>query len=152
MSIKKLLVLLGLSCLFAGCSTGKYGENAFSFNGSNNKTMGTNYLLGRGVAQDNEKAFYYFSKAANAGDPFSQNEVAYMYAAGKGTERNPQQAVYWYQKAAGQGLASAQYNLGFLYLHGIGTAQDRAKATEWFEKSAKHGFGPAQSMLEKMKA
>lgn len=152
MSIKKVFVLLGLCCLFAGCSTGKLGGDTFGFNNSSNKSMGIAYLLGRGVPQDNEKAFYYFSKAANAGDPFAQNEVAYMYAAGKGTDKDSRQAVYWYQKAANQGLASAQYNLGFLYLHGIGTAQNRAKAMEWFEKSAKHGFGPAQSMLQKMKA
>ena len=89
MSIKKLLLLMGLSMLFAGCSTSNYyGNNSSAYSDSSPKSMGVRYLLGRGVEQNNEKAFYYFSKAADQNDPFAQNEVAYMYAAGKGTARN----------------------------------------------------------------
>jgi TPR repeat protein len=153
MFIRRALLLLGLSLLFTACSTSKNdGSSSSYFNDSSPKSMGIRYLLGRGVPQDDKQAFYYFSKAANQGDPFAQNELAYMYAAGKGTTRDNEQAFIWYKKAAGHGLASAQYNLGLLYLRGMGTAQNKALANEWFHKSADHGFEPAKAALGQAKA
>src|SRR3990167_3894460 len=125
MSIKRLILLMGLSVLFTGCSTGRYaGDMQGGYQGTSN--MGVRYLLGRGVPQDNEKAFYYFKQAANDGDPLAQNELAYLYAAGKGTSRDYAQALIWYQKAADHDLASAQYNLGLMYLYGLGTPSNHA--------------------------
>lgn len=150
MLIRKLLLCLGLSFLFAGCSTDKfYGDNASSIYTDNSpKSIGVRYLLGRGVPQDNKKAFYYFSQAANNGDVLAQNEIAYMYAAGKGTRRNNEKALMWYKKAANHGLASAQYNLGLMYLHGLGTAPNKVVAMEWFQKSAALGFEPAKIAIK----
>lgn len=153
MSIKRLLIWIGLSILFTGCSTGKYyGNNSTAYSDNSPKSMGVRYLLGRGVEQNNEKAFYYFSKAANDGDPFAQNEVAYMYAAGKGTQRDNGKAFYWYKEAADHGLASAQYNVGLFYLHGLGVTADKTKAMAWFAKSSAHGFEPATIALARMKS
>ena len=150
MSFKKLLLIIGLSVLFAGCSTSNYVDAKSSpYSDSSPKSMGVRYLLGRGVEQSNEKAFYYFSKAADQDDPFAQNEVAYMYAAGKGTTRNYAKAFSYYRKAADHGLASAQYSLGLMYLRGIGTAPDKTAAMQWFKKSAAHGFEPARMALGK---
>lgn len=148
MSIKKLLLLVGLSMLFAGCSTSNYlGNNSSAYSDNSPKSMGVRYLLGRGVEQNDEKAFYYFNKAAEENDPFAQNELAYMYAAGKGTQKSYKKAFSWYHKAAEHGLASAQYNLGLMYLRGLGTAPNKALAKEWFTKSAAHGFEPARMAL-----
>ncbi len=147
MSIKKLILLVGLCALFAGCSTGGYYA---SFAGEGNAKLGSRYLLGRGVPQNNKQAFYYFSKAAHDGDPFAQNELAYMYAAGKGTPPNNVQAFKWYQKAAAHGLASAEYNLGLMYLHGIGTKPNKVLAKQWIRKSAALGFEPAVKTLAQL--
>src|SRR3990167_9964166 len=87
MSTRRLLLLVGLSLLFAGCSTGRYGDDSVYRNESSTN-LGKRYLLGQGVPQNNEKAFYYFNQAARDDDPFAQNEVAYLYAAGKGTARD----------------------------------------------------------------
>jgi len=144
--LKNTLLILGLSFLFVGCSTGGYYSDNIASGGPAN--MGVRYLLGRGVPQNDAKAFSYFSQAANAGDPFAQNEVAYLYAAGKGTSRNNAKALFWYKKAANYGLASAQYNLGLMYLHGLGTAPNKELAMQWFQKSASHGFLPARQALE----
>lgn len=144
MSIKQLLVLVGLCVLFSGCST--IGD----LSGLNHETTtdkGMRYLLGRGVTQSDSKAFAYFTRAANEGDVFAQNELGYLYAAGKGTPRNYQQALFWYQKAANHGLASAQYNLGLMYLHGLGTVPNKELAQQWFQKAAAHGFEPARQAL-----
>lgn len=149
MLIRKLLLLIGLSLLFTGCTTTKFYGNGSAYGDSSPKSTGVRYLLGRGVEQNNQKAFYYFSKAADQGDVFAQNELAYMYAAGKGTSRNYAKSLSWYKKAAEHGLASAQYNLGLMYLHGLGTAPNKALAKSWFQKSAAHGFEPARIALNK---
>jgi hypothetical protein len=147
MSIKKLLLLMGLSVLFAGCSTsGDYTDNAPISSVPPTK-MGMRYLLGRGVPQNNVKAFTYFNQAAAQDDAFAQNELGYMYAAGKGTPVNYEKSFFWYKKAADHDLASAQYSLGLLYQRGLGTAPNRESARLWFKKSAEHGFEPAVQAL-----
>lgn len=149
MSIKKIVLLVGLSVLFAGCSTGGYNGMA-NMGPATTSDMGMRYLLGRGVAQNNAKAFSYFKQAAdNENDPFAQNELGYMYAAGKGTSRDYGQAIYYYTKAANHGLASAQYNLGLLYMHGMGTPRNKEEGLKWIRKAAAHGFEPAKHALEK---
>jgi TPR repeat protein len=146
----RMLLLLGLSLLFTACSTDKYyGSNSLTFSDKSPKSMGVRYLLGRGVPQDNKKAFENFERAADQGDPFAQNELAYLYAAGKGTKRYYTKELFWYKKAAGHGLASAQYNLGLMYLHGLGTESNKKEAVEWFRQSAEHGFEPARNALSK---
>lgn len=135
--------------LFAGCSTSKYYDShSVALSDNSAKNMGVRYLLGRGVQQDDEKAFYYFSKAANQGDALAQNELAYMYAVGKGTQRNEAKALKWYQQAAEQGLTSAQFNLGLMYVRGMGTAPDKTVGMQWIQKSADHGFVPAREYLQ----
>lgn len=146
----RLILLVGLSIIFAGCSTGRYSGDDFDGRGGGSG-MGVRYLLGRGVPQDDSKAFYYFKQAANSGDAFAQSEVAYMYAAGKGTSQDYTQALNYYQKAANQGLAGAQYNLGLMYIYGLGTAPNKVLGFEWVAKAASSGFYPAKQTLMQMR-
>jgi TPR repeat protein len=151
MFINKIIIAAGLSVLLTACSTGKVNNSPPNPYAEGTPTqLGERYLLGRGVPQDDSKAFYYFSQADN--DPRAQNELAYMYAAGKGTTQNYNKAFYYYKKAAEQGVASAQYNLGLLYWRGLGTEQNKALALEWFTKSADQGFEPAKRALKKYNA
>ncbi len=149
MSIKKLLLLLGLSMLFAGCSTGGDYSQITPTSKVDPAKAGMRYLLGRGVPQDNAKAFGYFSQAAAQDDAFAQNELGFMYAAGKGTKQDYAKALFWYQKAADHDLASAQYNLGLLYQRGLGTPPNKELAHKWFKRSADHGFEPAIKALNR---
>jgi TPR repeat protein len=150
MTIKRLIAFIGMVFLVSSCSTDKYGNTFFGFKQPSTMTeMGTQYLLGRGVPKDNEKAFYYYTQAAEQGDPMAENELGYMYAAGKGTQRDNQKAFMFYERAAKQGLASAQYSLGQCYMRGIGTKVDKIKAMEWFTLSAQAGFEPAIVMLKR---
>lgn len=150
-SNKNLFMAFGLSVFLVACSTTRHSGLTYNAPSKPETTteLGVRYLLGRGVPQDDVKAFSYFSKAANDDDPFAQNEVAYLYASGKGTPQNNAKAFMYYQKAAKHGLASAQYNLGLLYLNGIGTEPNKTLALQWFQKSAGHGFEPAREALEK---
>jgi TPR repeat protein len=147
MCIKRLVACIGMIFLLTSCATDKYGNSSFGFHASTNTELGTQYLLGRGVAKNNDKAFYYFSEASEQGDPLADNELGYMYAAGKGTPRDYQQSFIHYEKAAKHGLASAQYSLGLMYLNGLGTPRNKAQAIEWFTQSAKSGFEPAKVAL-----
>lgn len=140
------LLFLGLCVLFSGCSTS--GHNDYSDSWYKSSDEGLRYLLGRGVVQNNTRAFYYFKKAANEEDePFAQNEVAYLYAVGKGTKQDYKKALVYYKKAAKHGLISAQYNLGLMYLYGLGTNADKKIALQWFKQSADKGFEPAKQAL-----
>jgi|GEM_PF-1804596 TPR repeat protein len=153
MSVKKLIWVLGLSVLLAACSTNNYlAANSPAWRDNSARNMGVRHLLGRGVEQNDVKAFNYFTKAATQGDVLAQNELAYLYAAGRGTPRNNKLAFEWYKKAASSGLSSAQYNLGLMYLRGVGTAADKTLAMEWFKKSAGQGFAPAQAALSQNRA
>lgn len=152
MSIKRMLCLITLCLLFTGCATQHYeGLDVLSTKeGDSTTLMGVRYLLGRGVKQDDERAFYYFNKAAADGNPFAQNEVAYLYAAGKGTPRDYTKAFAWYKEAAENGLVSAQYNLGLFYLYGLGTKANKSLAKQWIKKAATRGFAPARLTLAKL--
>lgn len=145
MRVWKMVVSLGLSTLLVACSTAKFGE--YVSWPKTNTEKGMNYLLGHGVYQSDEKAFYYFKKAADRGDAQAQNELGYMYAAGKGTPQNYEASFAMYQRAAKHGVASAQYNLGLLYLKGLGVTHNTAMAQHWFRRAAQQGFAPAKKLL-----
>jgi len=148
MSISKIITLVGLSVLLAACSTARIGTNKNFAANDTTVDKGVRYLLGRGVPQSDAKAFYYFNRAAKEGDPFAENELAYMYAAGRGTVQDYQKALHYYRLAANHGLASAQYNLALMYLRGLGTPPDKEAAFALFGKSAASGFEPARKTLQ----
>lgn len=143
-------IILSLSWLLTSCATTRTpsGLPDQAIAQESNTRLGVRYLLGRGVPQNNEQAFYYFSKAAKEGDPLAENELAYLYASGKGTNQDWDKAFVYYQRAANQNLASAQYNLGLLYLHGFGTEKNKQLGIEWINKAAAHGFLPAKQARE----
>lgn len=150
----RILSIIGLSIVCVGCSSqsGYYydrdsGTSVFHSASRSPYEAGNRYLTGQGVPQDSQKAVQLFTQAANDGDPYAQNELAYLYTVGQGTEQNYEKAFYWYQKAADHGLPSAQYNLGLMYRNGIGVPANKQKALELFRSSASQGFGPARKML-----
>lgn len=152
--MNKLVVLMGICLLITGCQTTPTtyeGNTGYMQSGQPEapEHLGMRYLLGRGVPQDNNKAFENFLIAANEDDAFAQNQVAYMYAAGQGTQQNYLNAFDYYQKAANHGLASAQYNLGMLYERGLGTAPNHAVACSFFQKAMAKGFEPARVAMAK---
>jgi TPR repeat protein len=155
--MKKLLII-GLCLLTAGCGSSMSGMNSdftkggYASSNSDPYNMGMRYLLGQGVPKDESKAYHYLSKAASHGNPYAENELAYLYVSGSGVQKNNDQALYWYQKAADHGLASAQYNLGLMYLNGIGTPVDKAKAAKLFKMSADRGFPLASQALAQLKS
>jgi len=97
--------------------------------------LGVMYAEGRGVPQDDKKAFDWYSKAADQGDVGAQYNLGQMYRTGRGVPRDDKKAVAWYIKAANQGFADAQSNLGAMYAQGMGAPQDIAMGCAWIYAS-----------------
>ena len=50
--------------------------------------LGTSYALGTGITQDNEKALYWYRKAAENGSIEAMKELGYIYETGRLERRN----------------------------------------------------------------
>jgi uncharacterized protein len=78
----------------------------------------------------------WWAKAANAGDPEAQYNLAQAYAKGEGVAKDAVVAFDWFLKAACQGIAGAQARLGLMYATGQGVALDAIEAHKWFVLAA----------------
>ena len=86
------------------------------------------------------RRFERYARAAEAGHPAAQYNVAMMYANGEAVNVDYQQSVYWFTKSAGQQFAPSQYRLGELYWFGMGgLPADPRAATRLFEAAAEQG-------------
>jgi TPR repeat protein len=64
------------------------------------------------ISQDDQKAFHWFSLAANNPDmPDSQFYLGEMYQNGRGTPINMNMALYWYNLSAEQGNKKASQKI-----------------------------------------
>ena len=90
--------------------------------------LGYCFDKGKGVAEDDTKAFYWYSKAAAQDHAKAQYQLGRCYKKGEGTKVDLKKAVDLFQKAAKQGNADAMYALGKCYLKGQGVAADEKKA------------------------
>jgi TPR repeat protein len=95
--------------------------------------LGALYLDGKGVEQDDAKAFMWFQRAANQGDARAQYNVGASYAEGAGVQKSEVDAAKWFQRAANQGMVFAQLNLGLLYAAGNGVPHDNVEAFKWLD-------------------
>lgn len=102
--------------------------------------LGTCYDNGYYVSQDAAQAYRWFFKAARAGHPDAQYNVAMYYRDGDGPVRvNMKAAVRWFCRAATQGVSDAQLNMGYACFYGEGIPQDRIAAVEWYRRAAAQG-------------
>jgi uncharacterized protein len=105
--------------------------------------LGTLYLQGLGVREDDAEAEKWFLRAAEQGYAPAQVLVGMIYSMdGKGF--NYAEAAKWYLKAAEQGDKPAQVAIGEMYEFGQGVKKDDAEAMKWYLKAAEHGNGKAQ--------
>ncbi len=112
--------------------------------------LGAAYFAGRGVAQDEKRAAYWYEKAANSGDPSAQMQIGYFYQAGIGVTRDPAKAMRWFERAAAAGVTSAKVNLGIAYLLGDGVRKDTGLAQDLFRQAFGQGNGLAACHLGEM--
>lgn len=98
--------------------------------------LGTYYLNGYGVEEDEAAAVEWFQKAAGQNNMFGNYNLGRCYQYGWGVEKDPQTSLRFYLLAAEQGHAGAQNEAGRCYLNGWGHEKDHVKAAEWFRKAA----------------
>src|ERR1700728_64111 len=109
--------------------------------------LGNAYLSGHGVGKDEKQAAYWFERAAEAGNPWAEQQIGFFYQAGIGVPADESRAVHWYQLAAAGGLVSAKTNLGVAYLWGNGVPMDKRLAVQLFREAANQGDGHAATYL-----
>ncbi len=86
---------------------------------------------------DPKAAVDFLGRAAAAGSPEAQFELAKLYERGTGVAQDEEKALELYRAAAGQNFADAINDLGFLhYQGGLGLPADPGKALRFFERAA----------------
>ena len=101
-----------------------------------------------GVIEDNEVAFYWFSKAAERGLVEAQNYVGMMYRSGNGVEQNFEEAFIWLSIGANNGHPECQCNLGSMYLDGDGVHESITEGVHWLNLAFKQGCEYAREILD----
>jgi TPR repeat protein len=87
----------------------------------------------------------FLQRAADAGAPEAQFELAKLYERGTGVDADPQKALALYQAAAAQNFADAINDLGFLHHQGgLGLPANPQKAYEFFQHAAELRHPQAQ--------
>jgi hypothetical protein len=90
-----------------------------------------------GVTKNRELAFYWYSWAAMAGFPGSQNNLGDLYEKSQGSNNEIGLAVYWYTQAAMQGEPTAYLSLGELFIEGKGIPKNDVSAAVWLSLAAR---------------
>ena len=99
-------------------------------------------------AKDYDKAFKLCKKAAVAGNPRAQDNLAYYYQKGIGCKVDTKKALEWYEKAVVSGYGPAAFTLGYYYQEGNGiTVKDAASAYNYYKIGADLGDRNAMSAL-----
>jgi len=91
------------------------------------------------VNENLAEAFFWYEKAAKAGEPSACHYVAKAYATGRGTPQNLELAKVWYEKAALNGNGTAMAKLGDLISVDEGNNTDDALAHAWYALAVEHG-------------
>lgn len=98
--------------------------------------LGRQYLYGRRVERDVNKAVRFWSEAAAKGHIIAQFCLAELYFKGHFIKQDCSEAITWYSKAAENGHWGAQRKLAYLYENGIGVEQNYQQAANWYLQAA----------------
>jgi hypothetical protein len=123
---------------------------ALADSGDTRSALGLGYIrLNRNDPKfDAEEARAYFQKAADAGSPEAQFELARLMEQGVGGPADPAGALALYQASAAQDYGNALNELGFIHYQGLfGLTPDAAKGIEYFTLAARERDPEAQYNL-----
>lgn len=97
--------------------------------------LGYLHSFGIGGPQDEAKAFELYLRAAEAGYPGAQHNVAVMYDEGRGTQKDEAESVRWLELAAAGGSRSSLARLAVNRFKGAGTPADPEAAIAALEEA-----------------
>jgi uncharacterized protein len=98
------------------------------------------YKEAKGDAQDFNKAYSYFAKAASLGDAQSIYGQAYMLYKGLGCTQNYEKAAALFKQGASEGRPNSMYFYALCLRNGYGVQADTAQAGVWLQKAAKKNY------------
>lgn len=102
---------------------------------SDQVSLGVCYANGWGVETNWGQAVFWYSQAADRGNPYGQYNLGRRYFRGEGVEKSYEEAAAWFKKAAQQGCKEAQRDLARCYKEGLGVEQDDGEAARWQERA-----------------
>lgn len=86
-----------------------------------------------------QESFYWYQKAAEAGDLAACYNLAEAYEFGVGVEKDYQKAFTYYMESARCGDGDGCFKVGYFYYAGIGREIDYAKSVYWLQKGCDAG-------------
>jgi Sel1 repeat len=102
--------------------------------------LGLMYVNGKGEPQDERKAVYWLTKAADAGHRVAEAQLGEFYEHGTGgVSMDIAKAVRYYHQSAAQHWWQAEYSLGVDYELGVGVGRSRATAIQLLNRAAADG-------------
>ena len=102
--------------------------------------LGLMYRDAEGVEQDLVKAFSFFEKAANQGDPRAICDLGMCYRHGRGVEKDVKKGVALFRQGTDLGHVTSIYDLAIEFLYGEdGVEKDEAQAITLFTQAADLG-------------
>ena len=103
--------------------------------------------MGIGIQQDDEKAIYWYKRAATQGSVKAELALGMRYGSGIGVEQNMKEAVFWLKKAYEQGDPLGAQTIAQHYESGTGVPQSYAEAAKWYRRAADKGDGVSEWAL-----
>lgn len=101
--------------------------------------IGRMFKLHTEGTHDNQKALYWFEKAAKGGDPVGQLEFGRIVVLGGVNGYPPERAIAMFESAAAAGARDAMLELGRAYSAGRGVRVDLREAAKYFVRAATKG-------------
>jgi TPR repeat protein len=98
------------------------------------------------------KSCFFATRAAKAGNPKAQFDLAIMYASGKGVKKDERMAFYWFHKSARGGNIEAKYYMGLSFEQGRGVKPNPHLARYWFKQALKGRHPKALYHLSQIEA
>jgi uncharacterized protein len=115
------------------------------------RALGSLYLTGAGVVQDDVEAMRWLRISGEAGDRAAQFDLANLVLQGVAAPDDPARVAEWFEQAALSGDLVAAFNLGLCLVKGVGVEPDEQRAAEWLRRAAE-GVPDAQFMYGRMLA
>ncbi|GBC43731.2 kinase-like domain-containing protein [Rhizophagus irregularis DAOM 181602=DAOM 197198] len=109
--------------------------------------LGMCYEFGKGVYQNEIRAFEFYKKSAHQGFNDAQCKLGYCYDHGIGVDINKEKAFEFYKLAAEKNNCEAQGSLALLYEQGEGTKKSIEAAIYWYKEAANNGCPEAKERL-----
>jgi len=105
--------------------------------------LGYSYIMENNSAINQERAFYWYNRAANNNYNRSMTTLGHLYREGIGTEKNVNKSIFWFNRAIEEGDSSAYLRLAQTYLEPQYNMVNPAKALPNLLLAEKFGFEKA---------